>query len=151
VSLPENIKIIDSTNDTSTYTLSDLVDAAIVYTTKVGLEFSIKGVPVIVAGEAFYRGKGFTYDANSKTEYFSLLDNLSSLEKNSPKLIAKARKYGHYYFFRRFIPFDFTINRTWNNVSWLKIKSLQELLPGKNKYLDLICSGILKGTPFVIH
>ncbi len=150
-SLPENIKIIDSTSDISTYTLSDLVDAAIVYTTKVGLEFSIKGVPVIVAGEAFYRSKGFTYDASSKAEYFSLLNNLSSLEKNSPKLIAKARKYGHYYFFRRFIPFDFTINRTWNNVSWLKIKSLQELLPGKNKYLDLICSGILKGTPFVIH
>ena len=148
--LPGNIKIIDSQSDISTYTLSNLVDAAIVYTTKVGLEFAIKGVPVIVAGEAFYRGKGFTYDTNSKSEYFGLLNNLASLKKNQPQLIAKARQYAYYYFFRRFIPVDFTNNRTWNNVSTLKIKSLNELLPGRNKYLDLICSGILEKGPFVI-
>jgi hypothetical protein len=149
--LPANIKIIPSNSNVSTYTLSDLVDAAIVYTTKVGLEFSVKGIPVIIAGEAFYRNKGFTYDANSKSEYFSLLDEVSEFKQNSPELIARARKYAYYYFFRRFIPFGFTNHRTWNNVLGLKIDTLEQLLPGKDKYLDLICSGILEGTPFVIE
>ena len=148
--LPENIKIISSNSNVSTYTLSDLVDAATVYTTKVGLEFSVKGIPVIVAGEAFYRNKGFTYDANSKPEYISLLDRVVELKQNSPELIARARKYAHYYFFRRFIPFGFTNHRTWNNVLGLKIDRLEQLRPGEDEYLDLICSGILDGTPFVI-
>ncbi|MFA5292223.1 MAG: hypothetical protein WC496_04220 [Phycisphaerae bacterium] len=148
--LPDNIKVVDSRSDISTYTLSELVSTALVYTTKVGLEFAIKGIPVIVGGEAFYRGKGFTYDADSKAEYFSLLDNLSNLKKNSPELIEKARKYAYYYFFRRFIPFNYTINRTWNNVVGINIKNLDELRSGRNKYLDLICAGILENKPFVI-
>lgn len=148
--LPENIKVIDSSSDISTYTLSEIVDVAAVYTTKVGLEFAIKGIPVLVAGEAFFRGKGFTYDCSSKQEYFNYLDNLEKLKKNQPDLITAARKYAHYYFFRRFIPLDFTENRTWNNVKNLKIKNLKELLPGKNEYLDLVCSGILSKKPFVI-
>ena len=148
--LPENIKIIDSTSDISTYTLSDIIDTAIVYTTKVGLEFSVKGIPVIVAGEAFYRNKGFTFDARSTAEYISLLDNITNYQKDSPELIAKARKYAHYYFFRRFIPFDYTKNRTWNNVTGLKIDKLNDLMPGKDKYLDLICDGILNNRNFVI-
>lgn len=149
--LPDNIKIISSNSNVSTYTLSDLVDVATVYTTKVGLEFSVKGIPVIVAGEAFYRNKGFTYDANSRSEYVSLLDRVAELKRNSPESIARARRYAHYYFFRRFIPFGFTNDRTWNNVLGLRIDRLEQLLPGKDKYLDLICSGILDGTPFIIE
>ena len=148
--LPEHIKIISSNSNISTYTLSDLVDSAIVYTTKVGLEFSVKGIPVIVAGEAFYRNKGFTNDANSKSEYFSLLNEIPEFERNSSQLIKRARKYAYYYFFRRFIPFEFTNHRTWNNILGLRIDSLEKLLPGRDKNLDLICSGILEGTPFII-
>ncbi len=148
--LPENITIIDSTSDISTYTLSDIIDAAIVYTTKVGLEFSLKGIPVIVAGEAFYRNKGFTFDARSTAEYLSLLNNITNYKKDSTELIAKARKYAHYYFFRRFIPFNYTKNRTWNNVIGLKIDKLNDLMPGNDEYLDLICDGILNKRDFVI-
>ena len=148
--LPEHIKIISSNSNISTYTLSDLVDSAIVYTTKVGLEFSVKGIPVIVAGEAFYRNKGFTNDANSKSGYFSLLNEIPEFERNSSQLIKRARKYAYYYFFRRFIPFEFTNHRTWNNILGLRIDSLEKLLPGRDKNLDLICSGILEGTPFII-
>ena len=45
-----------------------------------------KPIPVIVAGEAFYRNKGFTYDANSRSEYYSLLDKIPELEKNSEEV-----------------------------------------------------------------
>jgi len=150
-SLPSNIKIIDSSSDISTYTLSEVIDAAVVYTTKVGLEFAVKGLPVIVGGEAFYRNKGFTWDIETAGEYFDLLDNLNRLDKNDPQRIAKARKYAYYYFFRRFIPFAYTEQRTWNNVSGLRISSAKELGPGRDEHIDLICEGILRSKPFVIE
>ena len=56
------MRVIPAESDVSTYTLSEIVDAGIVYTTKVGLEFACRGIPMIVVGEPFYRGKGFTWD-----------------------------------------------------------------------------------------
>ena len=149
-SLPANIKIINSDSDISTYTLSEVIDAAVVYTTKVGLEFAVKGLPVIVAGEAFYRNKGFTWEVDTAEHYFQLLDEFDKLGKNDPQRMARARRYAYYYFFRRFIPFAYTEQRTWNNVSGLKISSADELAPGRDEYIDLICDGILSAKPFVI-
>jgi len=148
--LPENIKIINSDSDISTYTLGELIDAALVYTTKVGLEFAVMGLPVIVAGEAFYRNKGFTSDVETAGQYFELLDRMDGLARNDPERIDRARRYAYYYFFRRFIPFSYTRNRTWNNVTGLKIDSARELGEGSDENLDLICEGILNSKPFVI-
>lgn len=150
--LPSNIKIIKPESDLSTYTLSEFLHAALVYTTKVGLEFAVKGIPSIVAGEAFYRNKGFTYDVTSKKQYFSLLDNHNQLKANDLARVHRARQYAYYYFFKRFIPMDFTINRTWNNILNIKLESPEEeLIPGVNRYLDIICSGILNQHAFIIN
>ena len=46
----------------------DLVETAglgLVYTTTVGLEMAMSGVPVIVIGQTHYRGKGFSLDPDS--------------------------------------------------------------------------------------
>ncbi len=58
----------------STYALMSLCNAAIIYGTKMGVELTSVGLPVIVAGEAWIRNKGLTHDASSPEEYFRILE-----------------------------------------------------------------------------
>ena len=55
----------------STYALMSLCNAAIIYGTKMGVELTSVGLPVIVAGEAWIRNKGLTHDASSPEEYLA--------------------------------------------------------------------------------
>ena len=54
----------------------DLVNAAdlgLVFTTTVGMEMVMSGLPVIVTGQTHYRGKGFTLDAESWDSYYDII------------------------------------------------------------------------------
>jgi hypothetical protein len=57
----------------NTYDLVEVADLGLVYTTTVGMEMAMCGVPVIVSGQTHYRGRGFTYDPDSWVSYFKLL------------------------------------------------------------------------------
>ena len=54
----------------------DVIVSVIIYATKMGVELTALGIPVIVAGEAWVRNKGLTQDATSKAHYFELLSQL---------------------------------------------------------------------------
>ena len=56
----------------STYALMSLCNSAIIYGTKMGVELTSVGLPVVVAGEAWIRNKGLTHDATTPEEYFHL-------------------------------------------------------------------------------
>lgn len=145
--LPSNVRLVPAESDLSTYTLSEVVDAGVVYTTKVGLEFACRGVPVIVVGEPFYRGKGFTSDPKTPEEYFGLLEASRRGERMSPEAIAKAKKYAYYYFYRRHLTLDYLAPYSqFNPNTSYCLKSLEQLEPGKDRNLDLICEGILTGS-----
>ncbi len=60
--LPEHIRLIGPREKVNTYDLIEVADLGLVYTTTVGMEMAMKGLPVIVAGQTHYRGRGFTYD-----------------------------------------------------------------------------------------
>ena len=96
--LPENIHLVPADAKVNTYDLVETADAGLVYTTTVGLEMAMSGVPVIVVGRAHYRGRGFTLDPNSWEEYFQMLDglapSLSEGEKSAPALFAEEMKQG---------------------------------------------------------
>ncbi len=143
--LPDHIKVIAPEDNISSYALVELCSAAIVFGTKLGIEMAARGLPVIVAGEAWYRGKGFTYDSKSANEYYDLLANAGKLPRNSPDVIARARRYAYHFFFRRMIPFPSIGFQRDGTV----VRTLQDLLPGKDIHLDTICEGILNGAPFV--
>jgi len=152
--LPENVKVIPPESDLSSYTLAEMSRAALIYGTKMGLEIAIRGVPVIVAGETLNRGKGYTYDVESKEQYFSLLDRILDLPRNSPVMIDRARKYAYHLFFRRMIDFPLLEITDTDPIATrnarLKFRHLAELLPGSCPNLDTICEGILNRTPFVV-
>ena len=149
--LPENVKVIPPESDLSSYTLADMSHATLIYGTKMGLEIAFRGTPVIVAGETLCRGKGFTYDVETKEQYFDLLDHILDLPRNSSQMIARARKYAYHLFFRRMIDFPlFSCDVVTVRDVTLQFQDLSELLPGNNRNLDTICDGILNGSPFVV-
>jgi hypothetical protein len=159
--LPSHIKIIPAESELSTYTLSELIDLTVVYSSKVGLEFAARGLPVVVAGEAFYRGKGFTYDPPTETEYFDLLHQVRK-QKGEEKMTIHhplpslspldsaselALTYAYHYFFRRHVTLNyFADHGMGKSITHFKFSSLTPLTPGKNMALDRFCKAVIHGS-----
>jgi hypothetical protein len=147
-SLPRNVFILDPENQASTYALCENANAVIIFNTKAGVEMASMGVPVIVAGEAWVRGKGFAIDVSSPDDYFRLLDTLPLAKGMTEDQKALADKYAYHFFFRRMIPLPF-IHVQKSGHFKVEIGSPQELAPGRWPGLDVICEGVLHRAPFV--
>jgi hypothetical protein len=79
--LASNIIVVPPESGLGTYALMSLCNSAIIYGTKMGVELTSVGLPVIVAGEAWIRNKGITLDATTPDEYFRLLSQLPFAER----------------------------------------------------------------------
>ena len=148
--LPPNIIVVPPESGISTYGLMSLCNAAIIYGTKMGVELSSVGIPVVVAGEAWIRNKGITHDASSPEEYFRILAQLPFRGRLDEGQLARARRYAYHFFFNRMIPLSFIDPKAGFPVYRLKLDRLQQLLPGDHG-LDTICDGILGQRPFVLR
>jgi hypothetical protein len=95
------------------------------------------------------RNKGITYDASSRDEYFSILNQLPFAEGLGPAQLARARRYAYHFFFNRMIPLPFIEPKAGYPIYRLELNRLQQLMPGDTG-LDTICNGILGRTPFVL-
>jgi len=73
---PEHIHVIGPNEKINTYDLMEIASLGLAYTTTVGMEMAMRGVPVIVAGQTHYRGRGFTHDPMTYDEYFGMLEEL---------------------------------------------------------------------------
>jgi hypothetical protein len=147
--LPSNIRIIPPDSPISTYVVAMQSNAAIIYGTKTGVELSSMGLPIVVAGEAWIRGKGITMDASTPEEYFRLLDRLPLTTRLDEATTQRARKYAYHFFFRRMIPLPFMEPRPGLLPYELKLSSIRELEPGHHPGLDVICDGILSQSEFI--
>jgi hypothetical protein len=149
--LAPNIIVVPPQSDMSTYALMSLCNAAIIYGTKMGVELTSVGLPVIAAGEAWIRNKGLTHDASTPAEYFRILEQLPFAEQLGGGQLARARRYAYHFFFNRMIPLPFIDPKAGFPIYRLKLDRLQQLLPGASAGLDTICDGILRRQPFVLH
>jgi hypothetical protein len=149
--LASNILVVPPESDMSTYALMSLCNAAIIYGTKMGVELTSVGLPVIAAGEAWIRNKGLTHDASTPAEYFRILQQLPFAERLGAGQLARARRYAYHFFFNRMIPLPFIDPQAGFPIYRLKLDRLQQLLPGASAGLDTICDGILRRRPFVLH
>lgn len=148
--LPENVYLAGPQSSVSTYAAMLECDSVIIYGTKTGVELAALGVPVIVAGEAWIRGKGVTTDIGSMDEYLDVLRSLPFSRRMEPELITRARQYAYHFFFRRMIPLPFMRTSGVRIPVYVShIEDLRELQPGTSAGLDIVCDGIVEGTPFV--
>lgn len=72
--LPANIRLVEASDQTSTYQLIQIADVGLVFNSTVGIEIAALGRPVITAGRAHYSHKGFTNDPQNAEAYFSALE-----------------------------------------------------------------------------
>jgi hypothetical protein len=146
--LPENVKLVRPESKVSSYVLGTMSRAALVYGARMGVELVMLGTPVVVAGEAFMRGKGFTLDPSSREDYLALLARSSELPPPSDEARARARRWYYYYFFRMMMDFPyFRSERVGSEtLTALAFASLSDLLPGRSPVLDRVCQGILDRT-----
>ena len=110
--LPENIHIIHPEDKTNTYDLMEIADFGLVYTTTVGMEMAMSGLPVIVTGKTHYAGKGFTLDPQTWQEYEQLLERVSqnpSAARLTSEQVEKAWLYAYLFFFEFSLPFPWHI------------------------------------------
>ncbi|KPF66573.1 hypothetical protein IP69_14805 [Bosea sp. AAP35] len=147
--LPDNVKIVPPESALSTYALAEHADAALIYATKMGVELSSVGLPVIVAGEAWVRNKGFTYDVRSPEDYLATLARLPFGKPLSPQKRDLALRYAHHFFFRRMVPISFVKSNPGPRRFDIAVDDLDAMKHGADHGLDVICGGILTGSPFI--
>jgi len=106
--VPEHFRIIAAQDKVNTYDLIGAADLGMVYTTTVGMEMAMFGLPAVVVGNTHYRGKGFTHDPATWDEYYQVLEtalkDTASLSL-SHQQVERAWYYAYNFFFEYPRPF----------------------------------------------
>jgi hypothetical protein len=134
--LPEHIHLIKPEDKVNTYDLVEITDIGLVYTTTVGMEMAMSGIPAIVVGETHYRNRGFTIDPDSYVNYYKLLgamlENPGAFRLPKEK-IDLAWKYAYHFFFDFPKPFPWHLVRMWEDYKQHDLRAV--LSPeGLNEY-----------------
>lgn len=135
-SLPENIHIVGPGDKINTYDLVDITSLGLVFTTTVGMEMAMSGIPVIVAGQTHYRERGFTYDPASWDQYFEMLAGLLAgrpVARLDSGRIDLAWQYAYRFFFDYPLVFPWHLVKVWEDY---KVRPLAYVLgsEGREKY-----------------
>ena len=148
--LPKNIIIIDSSEIISTYKILDECNAILTYGTKMDIEYSARGFPVIAAGEALTKNKNLVFEPKDIEEYYLLLDKLPFTNKLDKKTHINAKKFAHHYFFRRSIKIGTLLEKKYTFPPFdIDANFLDILSNGKDQNLDVICRAILNKKKFI--
>lgn len=114
-----HIHLVEAGDLVNTYDLVEIADLGLVYTTTVGMEMAMSGVPVVVAGHTHYRGKGFTLDPDTWEGYFRLLDQiLAAPDQARParQQVERAWHYAYRFFFEFPDPFPWHLLHFWKEL-----------------------------------
>jgi len=147
---PRNIRVVPPEQPVDSYDLMRLARIGLVYASTAGLELALHSVPVVVAGDAHYRGKGFTHDPVTRDDFNSMVTGfLNSAPRMSDDFVTNARRYAHLFFLRRTLPLA-VVDLPTTDQPRLTYSDLKQLEVGENATLDIICDGILTGSEFVL-
>jgi len=111
----------------NTYDIVEITDLGLVYTTTVGMEMAMSGLPVIVVGNTHYRGKGFTLDPSSWDGYFELLNRVlvdPGSHRPSQTQVDQAWNYAYRFFFEYPHPFPWHLVHFWKDLETWPISRL---------------------------
>ena len=146
--IPGHIHVIGALDNVNTYDLIEIADLGLAYTTTVGVETAMNGVPVISCGDTHYRSRGFTLDPDSWDEFFSLLEKvLADLPgyRLTEEQTARAWNYAYRFFFEYPRPFPWRLMNFWDD---LEIWPVERVLSGEGMAQFGETFKFLVGEPF---
>ena len=141
--LPDYLSLIVPEMKINPSELFPFIDIAILFNGTLGLEVLFENIPVIITGKAPYSNLKLVNEPINKIEYKNLLNG-------SKKLINPKKKdyelFAYYYFIKTCIPWNLTKSAYADDFKGFTFDTLEDILPGKNKYLDHVCNCILKSS-----
>ena len=146
--IPGHIHLIGALDNVNTYDLIEIAGLGLAYTTTVGVETAMNGIPVISCGQTHYRGRGFTLDPSSWEEYFSVLEKVLSdlpAHRLTGEQIAKAWNYAYRFFFEYPRPFPWRLMNFWDD---LEVWPVEKVLSNEGMAQFGETFKILVGEPF---
>jgi len=151
IDLPENVMFIDFDEELSSFTLYNIVQGLIAYTSSTCMEISWLGKRVISAHDSHYSCAGFAHIPNSSEDFFrELTDCLASENgaKPDPEIVRLSRTYYLLYYYFTQIDCRLVEGNDLDSIpAKLLYENIEELLPGNNEALDYICDSILNDKP----
>lgn len=141
--LPDNLIILTPDTDISPYKLIEEIEGGVVWSSTIGLEMSLKGIPTIVVGDTHYRGHGFTFDPGDGEKYSRRIKCLPEMDD---AMIKRARRYAHLLFFKKQIDFPF-YTTSGKQLRMLPVNE-EDIAPG-NDNIDTIIESVLTGEPAI--
>ncbi len=100
--LPSNVTLIESENPVNSYCLAELSNVCITYTSQIGSEIAAMGIPLVVAGDAFYGKLGIGSMPKDQVEYFEFINGSKKPFNNKEE----ALRFEHYLYFKNTYPFS---------------------------------------------
>ncbi|MBP7860904.1 capsule biosynthesis protein [bacterium] len=148
--LPKNVFIIPPQSTINTYKAMMACDSVLIYATTAGLELACMGIPTVIAGEAWMRGKSIGIDVVSQHQYIETLDTLPFKKRMDATQISKAKKYAYHFYLRKMIELGMLEPMPFENCPYrISEVGISGFDKGADLGLDIICDGILNNSSFV--
>ncbi len=124
------------------------IDIGIVFSGTLGLEMLLAEIPVIACGKVPHGGLSLIAEPQTVFDYREMLINGVGIVRPDKK---RAELFAYFYFIKVCIPWTITTQAFADNFKGFTTHSLNDLLPGNNKYLDHLCDCILKRETTVVE
>jgi hypothetical protein len=143
--LPENIKLIGPADAISSYSLGNLADAILVYSSTIGLEFAEAGKAVLTGASVHYADRGFTIDPRDPASFFrALYEKLSNHPEKCSHCTLLARDYIAWLMFKRTLLMEgiSNLDEYWPHIKVHCLSDIDETrAPNLHKWVNLISAG----------
>ena len=146
--LPTNVRIIEPQEEVNSWSIMQVADLGLVHTSTIGMEMPLENIPCAVVSRTHYRGRGFTFDVETKDEYFELIRNWNRDRFNESNSKKYARRYAYLLFERYQLPWPFFHEPEHTDVRAMNFKSVNHLL--EHPTIELVVDSIEQKSDFLM-
>ena len=146
--LPENVRIIEPHEEVNSWSIMEIADLGLVHTSTIGMEMPLEDIPCAVVSKTHYRGRGFTFDVETKAEYYDLIENWNRDQYDEANSKKYARRYAYLLFERYQLPWPFFHEPTHTDVRAMNFSTVEEL--ANHPVMNLICNSIESKQDFLL-